>query len=96
MLTYGFICLAYRTQNVFEKDMVKPFTCYAEAFPSARYYWNFEEGNFTTVGPTLTFRHGIRRYQVGGGSSVVLFVLYFVILTKQTCLLLSLFLNTVG
>lgn len=46
--------------------MVKPFTCYAEAFPSARYYWNFEEGNFTTVGPTLTFRHGIRRYQVGG------------------------------
>ena len=76
--------------------MVKPFTCYAEAFPSARYYWNFEEGNFTTVGPTLTFRHGIRRYQAGGGSSVVLFVLYFVILTKQTCLLLSLFLNTAG
>ena len=61
-----FLCLTYRTQNVFEKDMVKPFTCYAEAFPSARYYWNFEEGNFTTVGPTLTFRHGIRRYQVGG------------------------------
>ena len=95
LLTYGFLRLAYRTQNVFEKDMVKPFTCYAEAFPSARYYWNFEEGNFTTVGPTLTFRHGIRRYQVGG-ASVVLFVLYFVILTKQTCLLLSLFLNTAG
>ena len=54
--------------------MVKPFTCYAEAFPSARYYWNFEEGNFTTVGPTLTFRHGIRRYQVGGASVVLLFV----------------------
>ena len=41
-----------------------PFTCYAEAFPKARYYWNFEEGNFTAIGPTLTFRHGIRRYQV--------------------------------
>ena len=53
-----------RTQNVFEKDLVDPFTCYAEAFPKARYYWSFEEGNFTAVGPTLTFRHGIRRYQV--------------------------------
>ena len=58
---YFFFC---RTQNVFEKDLVDPFTCYAEAFPKARYYWNFEEGNFTAIGPTLTFRHGIRRYQV--------------------------------
>ena len=58
---YIFFC---RTQNVFEKDLVDPFTCYAEAFPKARYYWNFEEGNFTAIGPTLTFRHGIRRYQV--------------------------------
>ena len=45
--------------------MVLPYTCYAEAFPKARYYWNFEEGNFTSIGPTLSFRHGIRRYQVG-------------------------------
>ena len=54
----------YRRQDVFEKAVVEPFTCYADAFPKAKYYWSFEEGNFTTVGSTLTFRHGIRRYQV--------------------------------
>ena len=58
-------CLVnYRRQDVFEKAVVEPFTCYADAFPKAKYYWRFEEGNFTTVGSTLTFRHGIRRYQV--------------------------------
>ena len=58
-------CLVnYRRQDVFEKAIVEPFTCYADAFPKAKYYWSFEEGNFTTIGPTLTFRHGIRRYQV--------------------------------
>ena len=58
-------CLVnYRRQDVFEKAIVEPFTCYADAFPKAKYYWSFEEGNFTTVGSTLTFRHGIRRYQV--------------------------------
>ena len=54
-----------RRQDVFEKAIVEPFTCYADAFPKAKYYWNLEDGNFSTiVGPTLTFRHGIRRYQV--------------------------------
>ena len=49
---------------MYEKATAEPFTCTAEAFPNAKYYWNFQEGNFTTIGPTLTFRHGIRRYQV--------------------------------
>ena len=58
------IAVNCRRQDVYEKATVEPFSCTAEAFPNAKYYWSFEEGNFTTVGPTLTFRHGIRRYQV--------------------------------
>ena len=63
---YGWSLIAVncRRQDVYEKATVEPFTCTAEAFPNAKYYWNFQEGNFTTIGPTLTFRHGIRRYQV--------------------------------
>ena len=59
------LAVNFRRQDVLEKAMVEPFTCYADAFPKAKYYWNLEDGNFSTiVGPTLTFRHGIRRYQV--------------------------------
>ena len=32
-------CLVnYRRQDVFEKAVVEPFTCYADAFPKAKYY----------------------------------------------------------
>ena len=59
------LAVNFRRQDVLEKAMVEPFTCYADAFPKAKYYWELENGNFSTVvGPILAFRYGIRRYQV--------------------------------
>ena len=43
----------------------RPFECYADAFPKAKYYWQFHEGNRTTAGNTLDFRHAVRREEVG-------------------------------
>ncbi len=47
-----------------EKSKARPFRCHAEAFPKAKYYWHFEEGNYTKSGSELAFRHDIRRDQV--------------------------------
>ena len=54
----------FRILTVHEKSRIEPFHCHADAFPVAKYYWQYEEGNRTTTGAELEFRHSLRRDQV--------------------------------
>jgi hypothetical protein len=42
----------------------KPFRCLADAFPPAKYYWQDNDGNSTTQGSVLDFRHPVKKEQV--------------------------------
>ena len=55
----------FSSLTVKEGSHPRPFKCFADAYPVAKYYWQSDEGNSsTTSGATLDFRHAIRRDMV--------------------------------
>jgi len=52
-------------QTVKEKLRPRDFLCSAEAFPPAKYFWQFENGTRTRKGPQLEFKSAIRRTDGG-------------------------------